>query len=487
MAGLFKRVTFTLGLAFAVTACAQNPATGKNDFTLMSPQQEQQIGAEQHPQILKAFGGAYQEGNAGMYAASVGGRLVANSELKGQPFRFTVLDSPVVNAFALPGGYVYITRGLMALANDEAELASVLGHEIGHVTARHGAQRQTRSTLVGLLALGLGVAFQNDIVNQVSQIAGAAYITSYSRDQEYQADGLGVRYLGNTGYDPYGAPRFLSHLDANTNLRAKLAGMDGRSSGGDFFSTHPPAPDRVRRVQGQASQMAQPGERPANRNAYFDIIDGMIYGDGPEQGYVRNRKFLHPVLKIGFEVPQGFSMENSSSAVVARGPNDAVIQFDAAPVDANMSTAAFIQDVWTQGVEVQQLESIDVNGIRAATGVVTVNQQGQSLTVRLVAYRIGRAKLHRFIMMAPARTYNAMSESFRRATYSYRRLSDREAASLKPYRLRIVTVGRGDSVQSLARRMPYDSHNEDRFRVLNGMAPGQGLQVGQRVKIVSAN
>ncbi|MGB0921328.1 MAG: M48 family metalloprotease [Alphaproteobacteria bacterium] len=480
-----KRAIFTAGFAALLTACAENPATGKNELSLMSPAQERQIGAREHPKILQAFGGVYDEGNGGLYVASVGGRLVANSELKGQPFRFTLLDSPVVNAFALPGGYVYITRGLMALANDEAELASVLGHEIGHVTARHGAQRQTRSTLVGILALGLGVALQNDIVNQVSQVAGAYYISSYSRGQEYEADGLGVRYLGRTGYDPYGAPRFLGHMDANTNLQAQLAGKEGRSNANDFFSTHPPAPDRVQRARAQASKHARANAQPANRDAYLDVIDGMIYGDSPDQGFVRNRKFLHPKLKFGFEVPQGFVMSNSSAAVVASGPNNAAIQFDAARIDPNMSTAAFIQQEWVQSIEVRDMERITVNGVEAATGWVEVSQGGESLTVRLVAYRVGRDSVHRFLMMAPSRAFASMAESFRRATYSYRKLGDTEAANLKPYRLRVVTVRRGDTVRSLAARMPFQSHNEDRFLVLNGLRRGAAVQAGQRVKIVT--
>lgn len=481
-----KNIAISAVAAVVLTACSQNPATGKNEFTLVSPAQERQIGAEQHPKMVQHFGGIYDEGMVGGYVAAVGGRVAGNTGTSANGYHFTLLDSPVINAFALPGGYVYVTRGLLALANNEAELASVLGHEIGHVTARHGAKRQTQSTLISLLAIGLGVAFQNDLVNQASQIAGAYFVTSYSRDQEYEADQLGVGYINRTGYDPYGAPRFLQQMDRNTQLMAKLAGQEGRSNAMDFFATHPPAPDRVRRAAAKAGTFAGPGEKPALRDAYLDQIDGMIYGDSPEEGFVRGRKFLHPVLKMGFEVPEGFYMMNSSQAVVARGPNNSAIQFDAAPVDPRMSTSAFIRDVWAKGAQIDNVETIDVNGFKGATTAITLNQQGGSMTYRLIALRIANDKVHRFLMAAPTRTYNQLAEEFRRTTYSYRRLSDREVANLKPYRLRVVTVGRGDSVRSLAARMPYDRYNEDRFRVLNAMGPNDTLRAGQRVKIVTA-
>ncbi len=482
--------TLLIGFVIAplMTACTQNPATGKSEFTLMSPAQEAAIGKENHAKILEQFGGAYDDPAIGGYVASVGGRMAAKSELPANQFHFTVLNSPVVNAFALPGGYVYVTRGLLALAKDESELASVLGHEIGHVTARHGAQRQTRSTLIGLLAVGVSAAAGNQAVSQAAGLAGQYFIASYSREQEFQADDLGLRYISRTHMDPYGSPRFLGRLGDHSELQQRIAGADGRSSLADFFATHPSSPDRVRRATGRAQKIAQPGQKARGEGAYLSTIDGMIYGDSPEQGFIRNKQFLHPIMKLAFKVPDGFTMMNSSAAVQARHDSgQAIIQFDGAKMPAHGSLRRFLVEDWGKGVEVTQVESIKINGMRAETGSVTTTQNGQPVTHRLVAIHYGGDKIYRLHMMAPQSQFNKFATGFQRTTYSFRKLSDREAKGLKPYRLRIVTVGRGQTVASLARKMPYDTFQEERFRVLNGFDANEEVRAGQKVKLVTAN
>ncbi|MEN8723085.1 MAG: M48 family metalloprotease [Alphaproteobacteria bacterium] len=469
-----------------LAACVQNPATGKSEFTLMSPSQEAAIGKENHAKILEQFGGAYDDPAVGGYVATVGGRVAAKSELPANQFHFTVLDSPVVNAFALPGGYVYVTRGLMALAKDEAELASVLGHEIGHVTARHGAQRQTRSTLIGLLAVGVSAAAGNQAVSQVAGLAGQYFIASYSREQEFQADDLGLRYISRTPMDPYGSPRFLQRLGDHSELQQRIAGADGRSSMADFFATHPSSPDRVRRATGKAQNIAQPGQKAKGQGAYYNAIDGMIFGDSREQGFIRSKQFLHPIMKLAFKVPDGFTMMNSSAAVQARHDSgQAIIQFDGAKMPAHGSLRRFLVEDWGKGVEVKQVESIRINGMRAETGAVTTTQNGQAVTHRLVAIHYGGDRIYRLHMMAPQEQFNSFADGFQRTTYSFRKLSDREAADLKPYRLRIVTVKRGQTVTGLARQMPHDTFKVERFRVLNGLGPNDTLQAGQKVKLVT--
>lgn len=481
-----KSALAALALA-AVAACSTNPATGERQLTFMSADQERQLGAEQHSQVLAAFGGAYDDPKLGAYIAAIGGRLVQRTETSTAQFRFTVLDSPIVNAMALPGGYVYITRGILALANDEAELASVIGHEIGHVTARHSAARHARGTLIGVLAAGVGAVSGNGTVAQLANVAGAAAVASYSRDQEYQADQLGVRYISRTGYDPYGSPRFLNQLSAQELVQNKIAGKDGRDSGQDFFASHPSSPDRVKRAQSLASQAGAQNGAP-NRDQFLSMIDGMVYGDSPEEGFIRGHAFLHPQLKIAFQVPEGWVMQNSSSAVVARDPaGKGAMQFDAAPIDQGLSNVAFIRDVWAKGHQVQDLQNIKVNGMTGASGVVQVAAQGGTAVYRMTVVRVSNTQIYRFLTLAASADFAAMDPQFRWIVGSFKRLSDAEAANLKPYRLRVATVKSGETVSDYARRMSFLPFAEDQFLLMNALPPNARLQAGQKVKYVSQN
>jgi len=468
-----------------LAACSTNPATGERQLTFMSQDQERQLGAQQHSQVLQMFGGAYDDARLGAYVASIGGRIAQRTETPNAPFRFTVLDSPIVNAMALPGGYVYVTRGLMVLANDEAELASVIGHEVGHVTARHAATRHARGTLAGVLAAGAGMVTGSQTVTQLASVGAAAAIASYSRGQEYQADELGVRYISRTGYDPFGSPRFLGQLSAQELVQNKMAGKDGRDTGQDFFASHPSSPDRVRRAQTLAAS-ANANNGAPNREQYLAMIDGMIYDDSPEEGFIRDHAFLHPVLRIAFEVPEGWVMQNSSQAVVARdAAGKAAIQFDTAKIDANMSNAGYVGQVWAQGQNVQNVENIRVNGMQGATGLVQKPVQGGTAIYRLTAIRVSPTQVYRFLALTTAPDFQAMDKSFRWIVGSFRQMSASEAAAIKPYRLRIATVKAGETVSDYVRRMAFIPFAEDQFLLINALPPNARLQAGQKVKYIS--
>lgn len=482
-----KRIAAAAGLC-VLAACATNPATGERQLTFMSQEQEAQIGAQQHGQVLQLFGGAYDDARLGSYVASIGGRIAQRTETPNAQFRFTVLDSPIVNAMALPGGYVYVTRGILALANDEAELASVIGHEIGHVTARHAATRHARGTLMGVLAAGAGAITGSETVAQLANVGAAAAIASYSRDQEYQADALGVRYISRTGYDPFGSPRFLGQLSAQERVKNKMAGKDGRDTGQDFFASHPSSPERVKRAQSLASQSGAGGGGTPNRDQYLAMIDGMVYGDSPEEGFIRDHAFLHPVLRIGFEVPQGWVIQNSSAAVLARDPaGKGAVQFDTATVDAVLSNGAYITQVWGKGMPVEGLQDIRTNGMNGATAIVQKPVQGGTAVYRLTVVRVSATQLYRFLALAAAPDFSAMDKSFRWIVGSFRQLSASEAAELKPYRLRVATVQSGETVSDYARRMSFLPFAQDQFLLMNALPPNARLQAGQKVKFVSQN
>ncbi|MEX1147898.1 MAG: M48 family metalloprotease, partial [Sphingomonadales bacterium] len=246
----FGRFAAALILSATLAACQTvNPATGKRDFTpFMSPSDEIQIGEQEHPNVTGQFGGVYDNPDVAGYVAAVGGRLAANSEMPELEFTFTVLNSPIVNAFALPGGYIYVTRGILSLFNSEAELASVLGHEIGHVTARHTARRYNQSMFAGLLGAGIGIALQNQAASELFSYGSQLYLLGFSRDQEYESDMLGVRYMNRAGYDPYASADMLRALQAQDALEARLSQAEGRSRPPELLSTHPNTENRVERA-----------------------------------------------------------------------------------------------------------------------------------------------------------------------------------------------------------------------------------------------
>lgn len=467
-----------------VAACQTAPATGRQIFTAgLGPEDEQKLGLQEHPKILKEFGGDYEEiPELSAYVTSIGDLLAKTSELPNQKFTFTVLDTPIVNAFALPGGYVYITRGLLALADNEAEVAGVLAHEIGHVTARHSAERYGNTVVAGVAAAVAGVLIGGPAAQAAGGAAGLA-LQSYSRDQEFEADMLGVRYLSRAGYDPGGMSSFLAKLQAHSRLEAELRGKPGEADKFDIMQTHPRTADRIRK----AAQAA--GEKPvANpivaRDIYLSKIDGMLYGDDPEQGIIQDNGFSHPELGFAFEVPESFRLFNSSNAVLALGPQDSRIIFTGAADDRGIGPARHIREIWAPKAKLSRVENLDINGMPAATATTSINSRGGRLDGRLVAISYDEGTIYRFLFATPPSATRSLSVDLRRTTYSFRRLSDAEAAAIKPNRLRIHTVRRGDTVSALAGRMPFSDLPEKRFRTLNGLAPEAGLKVGEKVKLV---
>ncbi|MEX6723496.1 M48 family metalloprotease [Parapedomonas caeni] len=485
-------LTFVLMASLvAMPGCTTNPATGKKDFTpFMSKSQERAIGLSEHPKLLKEFGGPYEDAAAG-YVAQVGGTMARNSELAGDPFTFTLLNSRIVNAFALPGGYVYISRQLLALMNDEAELASVLGHEVGHVTGRHAAKRYNQQIFGGILGLGVGVLTgSGDLARAVGQ-GVQMYTLAYSRDQEFQADELGVRYLGRAGYDPHAAADMLSSLGAESALEAKVMGREAAEKVPTWARTHPLTGDRVARAgKLAAASGAVPGAGTRNRDRFLSAIDGLLVDDDPAQGFINGRVFEHPVLKMRFTVPERYVMENGDSALVAQGPNGAGLLFSGGQVGAGERLEAHIARVWQQLTQGQAAalpaaRARQVNGIEAAvTGTRLRNSQGGGVDVTIAAYRWTPTQAYHFVTITPTEMSGQLDAGLNATLNSLRRLSDAEAAALKERRIKVVTVAAGQTAQQLAERMAYDSHRLERFLTLNALDRPEQLKAGQKAKLV---
>ena len=463
--------------------CTTNPATGRTSLvSLMSPEEEAAIGAREHPKILQAYGGAYDNKKISAYVADITARMMRATGRPNPSYQVTVLDSPVVNAFALPGGYVYVTRGLMALANSEAELAAVIGHEIGHVEARHSSQRQTAAIGTSILGALVAALIDHPIGDTLVDLGNQGILAGYSRGQELEADELGVRYLAAAGYSPYAEAWILQAMGGQTALHAKIEEQEYDPSAVDWFGSHPPSAKRVEEAlaHARATGLAQ-GQGEINRETYLSKISGMTYGDNARQGYVRGRQFIHPEQRFAFEVPAGFSITNTPKAIFARNRDQGVqIQFDGASPPAGASMTDYIANGWARGANIQSLDSFTTNGLPAATALV----QSQSGYVQLVAIRFAPDTVYRFVMAAPMNAMRQGASDLSQVVKSFRKVSAAEARKLKPRRVQPVTVKRGQSLSDFARRMPFEDYQLDRFLALNGLAPDATLQAGQTVKLI---
>ena len=475
----------------ALTACSVNPATGRASFTaFMSPDEELAVGSREHPAILRQFSGAYGDRRLAEYVERIGHKLAAVSEMAGLEFHFTVLNHDVVNAFALPGGYVYVSRGLLAIAGNEAEMAGVLAHEIGHVTARHSAQRysQAMAANVGLSVLGVvGSVFGFPIGSgELASVGMQALLQGYSRDQELEADMLGVRYMTRAGFDPHAMTSFFRKLQAHQALEARLAGRPGGDGGLDIMATHPRTVDRIEQAIKLSKATAIAGAR-IGRDAYLTAIDGMIFGDDPGQGIRAGRDFSHAGLGVRFTVPPGYVLYNHPDQVVAQGPGGGLLVFDLAlPEIAErvQDLRAYVAGAWGGQLGVGRAERLTVNGLDAATGAARVRLKSGVRDVRLVALNGGPGRLYRLMFITPPDISPAAVEELERTTHSFRRLSPSEAAAVRPLRIRVVRLQPGDSPRQLAANMPLGAVSLDWFNLLNGIEVGAAPQPGTRIKTV---
>ena len=471
-------------LALGASGCAVNPATGQRGLMLVSPADEKRIGAKKHPEVVKEFGGVYNDPKISAFVTAVGRRLAAVTETPGLGFTFTVLDSPIVNAFALPGGYVYITRGLMSLAENEAELAGVLGHELGHVVARHGAQRYSRTLLAGI-GVGLLGAVTGDAVGGLARNSASRYLMGYSQDQELEADLLGVRYIKRTGYDPGAMSTLLTKMRANSRLEARIAGRSpDEIDEMDGMSTHPRSGKRLILAIQRAGAAA--GTGVIERNSYLHRIDNMIYGDSPDQGYARGRVFAHTGLRVRFEAPPGFHLRNMSDKVVAAdAERKTIILFGAAKKPHKGNMVSYIDDVWADGADLRDLKPVTVNGMPAATASLSFKKADESVVLRLAAVRVDAQHIYRFLGATPGESAARLDRAFAATFKSFRRISRTEAAAIKPWRITIVPVRPGETAYRLGRRTPFSDYRTERFQVLNGLSDKRALAAGLRVKLVS--
>jgi predicted Zn-dependent protease len=431
----------------------------------------------EHQRILASYGGVYEDARLHTVISQTVDKLVAASERPDLKYQVTILNSPAINAFALPNGHLYVTRGLIALANDEAELASVLAHEMGHVIARHAAIREEKARQVAVISHVVNDVLSDPQLGALALAKSKLALASFSRAQEFEADAIGVGICARAGFDPYGASRFLSDMQRNADLKPEGERADPRAQ--DFLAAHPSTPARVANAIVNARQFSGPGGGKRDQAEYLADVDGMVYGEDPSEGFVRGRRFLHPKLGFTFLAPPGFSLDNTSQAVLGlKDGGGEAMRLDVVSVPAEQSLPDYLKSGWMEKVDPASVEDFTVNGFPAATA--TAN--GEQWSFRLFAVRFG-SDVYRFIFASKTKSA-AIDRSFRESISTFRRMSLEESAAVKPFRLKVVTAGANDTVERLARRMATGDHRDARFRVLNGFGPHDRVKPGEKVKIV---
>ena len=457
-------------------SCAVNPVSGGSELMLLSESDEIKLGKQTDAQVRKQYG-VYEDQKLNAYLNDMCQRLAKVSHRPNLPYKFEMVDASAVNAFAVPGGYVYFTRGILANLNSEAELAGVMGHELGHITARHSAQQYSRAQLAqfGVLVGGL---FLGDLVSGVAQLGVGMLFLSFSRDNERQADQLGVEYASKAGYDGKELAGFFETLE-RMNPGSDRSGLPG------WFSTHPSPEDRVVAVRKEAGEWQQKlGSRDlkVNREVYLRHIDGLLYGDDPRQGYVDEGMFYHPDMKFQFPVPANWKVNNTQSQVQMMSENkDGIISFSIAPAQSPKEAA--VKFTQANRATVLDSDSVTVGGFPAQRLVCDV--KGQSAAMRVVSYFIQKDKsIFYFHGLSAPSAFDKHLNTFERTMRGFKELSDPKKINVKPDRIRLRTTKAAGTVESSLRSMGIPKDDLDDTALLNGMELKENLPANTLVKVI---
>jgi predicted Zn-dependent protease len=466
-------------------ACATNPVTGKRQMSLLSEAEEAAIGQQQDAEIRREMG-VYNDRALEQYVNEIGQELARNSHRPNLPWTFTIVDSPAINAFALPGGYIYLTRGLLAYLDDESELAGVLGHEIGHVTARHAAQAYTRQVQanLGLTILSIFVPSTRPFTDLGASGLGVLFLRN-GREAELEADRLGVEYGSGAGYDPAGVPRFLSTL-------ARVNALSDRGVP-NWLSTHPDPGSRVTKAEPVAGKLVSPDAKRVNRDQYLARIQGLVFGDNPKDGIVRGHEFLHPLLRIGLKFPEGWELTNTPSAVMAQEPGTQhfmVLQEVEQPLrQGTTGQGRTIADVAVEAMRRAGFKAVngtvlDINGNDAHIGVYRGKTKDVGEVVMRAAHvRVGR-QLYVIAGFTPQDQFDLIDPDIQASVKTFRQLSPQEAQNIRPNRVDFYTVQKNDSWQSIAARQGKGYVNAATLAIMNDHEVSVQPQQGDRIKII---
>jgi predicted Zn-dependent protease len=468
-------------ILIVASACAMNPATGRRQFSLMSEAQEVAIGRDMDAEVRREMG-LYADRDLEQYVSSIGQTLAQNSERGNLAWHFAVVDMPVINAFALPGGYIYLTRGILPFLDDEAQLAGVLGHEIGHVTARHAAQQYSRATgaQLGLIVGSIFVPAARPFGDLAASGLGLLFL-KYGRGDELEADALGVRYAARSGWNPEGVAGMLRTLDRIE------AGSEGKGVP-NWLSTHPAPADRVERVRDAIERAAVPvtPRLTADRNDYLRRIDGIIYGDNPEQGVVRGRRFLHAGLRFALDFPQSWNIDNSPSQVVAKRPNANVfilMQLVERPVGRDIEAIA-LNTMNQAGLQPTEGRRTTINGLDAFVATYQGTLEDLGRVAVHAAHIVHGKNIFMVAGIAPIDLFGAADRDFMASIDSFQPITAAQAEAIHPNRIDLYTARAGDTWPSIAERAGEGTIKPATLAIMNGHSAGDQPRAGERLKIV---
>jgi len=468
-----------LGLGLAGCASIEAPPAPANVAPVAAETHFAAPVGPERKRLIEAFGGEYHAPATDAYLNGVLVKITPASGAPTQPYRVTVLNSPVVNAFALPSGDIFVTRGLLALADDTSEIAAVMAHEIAHVTARHAAQRAEFEKTAALFTRVNQQVLERAQAEDEAEARSKLSIARFSRQQELEADQIGIKTIAQAGYDPYGAARFLTALGEWSALRASISGA-GTADRPDMMATHPSTPERIAQAEAEARRFGSPGAGARGRDAYLQAIDGLAFGDDPSQGVVRGTAFIHPKLGFAFEAPEGFTLENQTAALIGVGEGGGeALRLDSVAIADSTPVANAIASGWIDGVKTIQVEAMQIGGLEAATAVA----QGDQWSFRLGAVRLN-GRLYRLIFAAHTLS-PAVDARFRASIDSFHLINAQDSALAAAQAIKIVAAGSVDTSDAMAARMAFLPQPLDQFLILNGLERGVPLVAGQRYKVVA--
>jgi predicted Zn-dependent protease len=465
----------------AFNQCAKNPVTGKRQVVLMSEAQEIAMGQEADPQIVAQFG-VYEDSSVQRFMRQKGMEMAVISHRPNLPWGFRVLDSEVINAFAVPGGHVYFTRGILAYLNNEAQFAGVLGHEIGHVTARHGVEQQ-RNQILGQIGLIAGIIINPNLVRFADAASAGLQLMflKFSRDAERESDGLGVTYSTKIGYDAQEMAKFFTTLE-----RQRAATTTEELP--EFLSTHPDPGDRyntVTRLAAEEKQRQNLTNPKVNHESYLRLIDGIIFGEDPRQGFLENNYFYHPVLRFYFPAPSGWSYQNTPQRVQFAPKDGRALMFLAFAPGNNLNEAASTV-VQQYQLTVVESRNINVNGFNAIYILADQQpqQQGQP-ALRTMSYLIQQGtNIYHMIGVATITDFNMFSQYFNNTMQNFRELTDQSKINKKPQRVRVRSVGSSGTLAQAFRNLGVAEGKLEDIAVLNGMKLTDNITAGTLVKVI---
>jgi predicted Zn-dependent protease len=489
-----RHCSLIAAVALALAGCAANPVTGTPDMVFQSEKGEIEKSKKVHPLILQQFGGPYEDAQLQAYVNDVGQRAAKVSHRPELQYYFTVLDADEINAFTTGGGYVYITRGILDYLNSEAELQAVLGHEIGHITARHPVRQQTQSTLAGIGAAAVGIFTGSGDIAGLANYAGAALISGYGRDQELEADRLGAEYLARTGQDPQhmiDVVRLLKNQELFEIARAREEKRDPHVYHG-VMATHPDNDQRLREVVKAAEKAGGQGDKgnvtdkaDPGREKFLRAIEGIPFGNSRAQGVLKGNRFYHANLGLTVVFPKGWTVENQPDRLSAISPGkDSILQMQTQAPPPNTGPREFLSRVLAQ-TNAGQGEPVEINGLQGYTAVVrSARTEFGVVPARYVVIYYNNLA---YVFAGASKASSGVPSAdalFMSSIKTFRRLKQSELPAAEPYKIKVITATADTRIADLAKTSPIEKYPEQMLRLLNDLYPDKEPKPGQLIKIV---